>query len=222
MSGSISATTATTGTGAARQTGTTGLAGDFNTFLTLLTTQLQHQDPSQPMDANQLTQQLVQFATVEQQISTNRNLEQMLALQQAGQMAQSASLIGRQVAVAGDTLPLQEGRAEVTLPAAGRARTARIEVRDSAGTLLRQQDVTLGAGASTWRWDGKDQRGSQRADGAYRLGVVGRAADGTAVSLETTVTGRVTGIGREADQLVLRMGTANIGFDKLRDLPGAS
>ena len=49
----------------------TGLADDFDNFLTLLTTQLQHQDPLSPTDTNEFTNQLVQFANVEQQILQN-------------------------------------------------------------------------------------------------------------------------------------------------------
>ena len=45
------------------------LAGNFNTFLKLLTTQLQNQNPLSPLDTNQFTQQLVEFAGVEQQIT---------------------------------------------------------------------------------------------------------------------------------------------------------
>ena len=44
------------------------IAGNFQTFLTLLTTQLQNQNPLDPLDTNQFTQQLVQFAGVEQQL----------------------------------------------------------------------------------------------------------------------------------------------------------
>ncbi len=218
MSGSISASSSAASSGA-RQGTTTGLSGDFSTFLTLLTTQLRNQDPSQPMDANQLTQQLVQFATVEQQMNTNQTLERMLSLQQAGQMADAASLVGRDVSVAGNVLPLQNQAAQVNLPAAGQARTTRIEVQDNSGNLVRRTDVTLGPNATTWNWDGKDQRGSQRADGAYRVTISGRAADGTAATVDTTLTGRVTGVGREGTDLVLRMGRANIPFSQLRDLP---
>ena len=47
------------------------IAGNFNTFLQLLTTQLKNQNPLDPLDTNQFTQQLVQFAEVEQQIKSN-------------------------------------------------------------------------------------------------------------------------------------------------------
>jgi flagellar basal-body rod modification protein FlgD len=219
MSGTIGATgTATSGTAG------TGprLSADLGTFLTLLTTQLRNQDPTKPMDTEQMTQQLVQFATVEQQISGNQTLQQLLTLQQAGQLADTASLIGRKVTVGTDVLPLQEGRGEVVLPAAGAARRALVEVQDSAGNTLRSEVVQLGAGSTVWQWDGRDSRGTQRADGAYRVVLTGRAEDGTAVPLDPAVTGRVTGAARIDGSLMLRLGSATVGFDRLRELPDGS
>jgi flagellar basal-body rod modification protein FlgD len=220
MSGSIASTSA-----AGRSAAASGarLSADMGTFLTLLTTQLRNQDPTQPMDANQMAQQLVQFASVEQQIQGNRSLEQLLALQQAGQLAGAGALVGRRATVESDRLALQSGGAEVNLPPAGSARTARIQIRDAAGTVIRTQDVTLGAAATAWRWDGKDARGNQRQDGTYGVSVEERAADGsTAVPVGFTVTGLVTGARRQDGDLVLRMGTMSVGYDRLRELPGAS
>ncbi|MDN4032164.1 flagellar hook assembly protein FlgD, partial [Chryseobacterium gambrini] len=78
------ATAPTTGTAAAgaSTTARTQLAGSFNNFLTLLTTQLKNQSPTDPLDTNEMTAQLVQFASVEQQIAMNGNLESMVSLQQ--------------------------------------------------------------------------------------------------------------------------------------------
>ena len=85
MSASLSNTTpsaaGTTGTSGQRQTSgkaISGLGTDFNTFLTLLTTQLRNQDPSNAMDVNKMTEQLVQFTAVEQQVQTNSNLQQLI------------------------------------------------------------------------------------------------------------------------------------------------
>ena len=47
-------------------------------FLTLLTTQLRNQNPLDPLDTNQFTQQLVQFAGVEQQINMNQQLTSLV------------------------------------------------------------------------------------------------------------------------------------------------
>lgn len=205
---------------AAAASGGLRLSADLGTFLTLLTTQLRNQDPTKPMDANSLTQQLVQFATVEQQLRGNQTLERLLTLQQAGQLADAAGLVGRRVTVESDRLPLQAGSAEIGLPAAGRARVARIEISDGAGTVIRTEEVRLGAGPTMWRWNGADAAGVVRPDGAYRVAVEGRAEDGAAVPLGFTVAGLVTGAGREGGDLVLRMGGATVGFDRLRELPG--
>jgi flagellar basal-body rod modification protein FlgD len=220
MSGSISATGAPTSqatSGANRAT--TGLGGDFNTFLTLLTTQLKNQDPSQPMDANALTNQLVQFAEVEQATKTNSLMERLIAVQEAGQMAASSDLVGRRVTLETQVLPLQEAKAEVRLPTAGAARRAVVTISDAAGTVLRNTEVPLGTSPTSFVWDGKDRAGTARPDGAYRVSVSGRAADGSVVALPTQVSARVTGVAREASGLVLRFGTATIGFDRLRELP---
>jgi flagellar basal-body rod modification protein FlgD len=230
MSGSIAATTTTgasaTGAGPIGSGSTAGsgtrLSADLNTFLRLLTTQLRNQDPTQPMDANQLTNQLVQFSTVEQQMNTNQTLQSLLSLQQAGQLGQAAALVGRRVAVETDRLPLQAGRAELNLPAAGAARSARIEIRDTTGNLVRSQDVPLGTAAGAWRWDGKDQRGQSRADGSYRVTVTGRGSDGASVPIGFTVTGEVTGATRDHGTVMLRMGALSVGYDRLRDLAGGA
>jgi flagellar basal-body rod modification protein FlgD len=54
------------------------LSDNFDTFLTILTAQIQNQDPLEPMDSNQFTEQLVQFSGVEQQIRVNSQLETLI------------------------------------------------------------------------------------------------------------------------------------------------
>jgi flagellar basal-body rod modification protein FlgD len=216
MSGSVAAASATAAS-AATASGTR-LAGDFSTFLTLLTTQLQNQSPTDPLDTNQMTNQLVQFASVEQQISMNQNLEQLIALQQAAQLTAAAPLVGQRAEVESDQLTLQQGRAEVRLPAAGTARFAEISVADTSGRTLRQQVVALGTTASGWTWDGTDAAGRTLADGAYRVSVTGRGANGEAVTLPFTVAGTVTGAERQGSGLSLTMGALSVGFGSLRRL----
>ncbi len=63
--------TGTTGTSSS-DSAATSLSSNFDTFLKLLTTQMQNQDPLNPMDSAQFTQQLVQFSGVEQSIKTNQ------------------------------------------------------------------------------------------------------------------------------------------------------
>src|SRR5689334_16773248 len=85
------------------------IAGNFQTFLTLLTTQLQNQNPLDPLDTNQFTQQLVQFASVEQQIKMNTQLQSLVSLQQTAQNSQALGFVGKTVTVKGATAPLTNG-----------------------------------------------------------------------------------------------------------------
>src|SRR5512144_1543661 len=75
------------------------IAGNFQTFLTLLTTQLQNQNPLDPLDTNQFTQQLVQFAGVEQQLKTNDTLSTLVSLQQTAQATQALNFVGKTAVV---------------------------------------------------------------------------------------------------------------------------
>jgi flagellar basal-body rod modification protein FlgD len=85
--------------------GLASLAGNFQSFLTLLTTQLRNQDPLNPTDTNQFTQQITQMTGVEQQLISNQLLQQLVA-QQTGVSA-AAGLIGDKITAPGakDTDP---------------------------------------------------------------------------------------------------------------------
>src|SRR6476659_8686345 len=87
------------------------LAGNFQTFLTLLTTQLKNQNPLDPLDTNQFTQQLVQFAQVEQQLKTNDQLTTLVSLQQTAQSTQALTFVGKTAVVDGSTAALTNASA---------------------------------------------------------------------------------------------------------------
>src|ERR1700754_3071469 len=91
------------------------LAGNFQTFLTLLTTQLQNQNPLDPLDTNQFTQQLVQFAGVEQQLRTNDQLTTLVSLQQTAQSTQALTFVGKTAVVDGASTRLTNSAATWTL-----------------------------------------------------------------------------------------------------------
>src|SRR5438309_6693943 len=112
----VSAATSTSSTSktTTASTATTGIADNFQTFLTLLTTQLQNQNPLDPLDTNQFTQQLVQFAGVEQQMNMNTQLQTLVSLQQTAQNTQALGFIGKTVTVTGSVAPLTNGQAQWT------------------------------------------------------------------------------------------------------------
>lgn len=215
MSASIAAAGANAATSAAQ---TPRLAGDFNTFLTLLTTQIKNQSPTDPLDANQMTSQLVQFASVEQQISMNQNLQRLITLEQASQFTASAPLIGRQVEVEAQQMSLQDGVGAVKLPASGSSQTAQVTIRGSGNQIIRQETVQLGSGPTTWSWNGRNGQGAAMPDGTYNVSVTGIGTGGKTESLAFTTLGRVTGAERVNGEMTLLMGQMRASFDKLRSV----
>src|SRR3954453_10502606 len=134
------AITSTGGTAAAAaSTGKTpskGIAENFDSFLMLLTTQLKNQSPLDPLDTNQFTQQLVQFASVEQQLRSNETLKALLTSVKASATSNAASFIGMQVTADGATTRLTTGKAQWTLTPARAAAQAVITIRDQNGSVV--------------------------------------------------------------------------------------
>jgi flagellar basal-body rod modification protein FlgD len=189
------------------------LDGDLNRFLTLLVTQLRNQDPLQPLDANEFTAQLVQFASVEQQVHQNANLEKLLAAQQSGRTAASVGYIDKTVEAAGTALPLQDGAAQgfYTLPE--KAAEAVATITDAAGNVVWSGPAETAAGRHELRWDGRSADGRVLPDGAYSLQVSAIQRTGSAIEVGQTYTGRVTGVAAEDVRTMLELGEVAIGAD---------
>ena len=215
MSASISALSANAATSTAQSS---KFGGDFNTFLTLLTTQIKNQSPTDPLDTNQMTNQLVQFASVEQQIAMNQNLQRLLALEQTSQLTASAPLIGRNVEVEAEQISLQNGVGMLKLPAGGASQAAQITIRGSGDRIIRQETVLLGSAPKTWSWNGRSSDGLPLPDGAYKVNITGIGAGGKTEALPFTTIGRVTGAERAGGDLKLLLGQLQAGFDKLRSV----
>ena len=147
------------------------IASNFQDFLKLLTTQLQHQDPTAPLDTNQFTQQLVQFAQVEQQLATNSHLEKLIGVQETTQLTALTPLIGRTVEAESDEVALQdrEARGAYTLRADATAVT--LTIRDAAGRIVAQGPGEARVGRQEFFWDGALANGKAAPDGAYTVTV---------------------------------------------------
>ncbi|MBT7666952.1 MAG: flagellar hook-basal body complex protein, partial [Rhodospirillaceae bacterium] len=125
------------------------LADNFDTFLTLLTAQLEHQDPLEPMDANQFTDQLVQFTEVEQSIAANKNLEKLLALVGTNSTADAVSYLGKTVEAVGRTTSLTSGKADWRYHLPETAESTTVTITNAAGKLVYSTEGEVAAGNIT-------------------------------------------------------------------------
>jgi flagellar basal-body rod modification protein FlgD len=184
------------------------IAGNFTTFLQLLTTQLQNQNPLDPLDTNQFTQQLVQFAGVEQQINMNTQLQSLVSLQQTAQSTQALAFVGTTVTVNGSTASLASGQAQWTFNPASPA-SATFTVTNSTGQTVYTQTGTVQPGSQQFTWNGLDNNGQKWPDGNYTLSITATGASGQSVAVPTTVTGVVNSVDLTQTPPVLSIGGQN-------------
>jgi flagellar basal-body rod modification protein FlgD len=90
-----------TATASSPQSATKKAALNYDSFLRLLIAQMKNQDPTEPKDSTQYLSQLAAFSSVEQNVSTNQKLDQLMA---SMQLNQSVSFIGRKVTSADGTV----------------------------------------------------------------------------------------------------------------------
>src|SRR4051812_16633246 len=139
------------------------IAQNFDTFLQLLTTQLRNQNPLDPLDTNQFTQQLVQFTGVEQQLKTNEFLEAMMTSTQTANNSQAVSYVGKIVTASGTKSELVNGAASWHFAVEAKADIT-ATVRDANGNVVYTKSGTVNQGESVFTWDGIGNDGRQRND----------------------------------------------------------
>jgi flagellar basal-body rod modification protein FlgD len=191
------------------------LSGNFSTFLTLLTTQLQNQDPLSPMDSNQFTQQLVEFSQVEQQINTNDNLKSLIGLTQSRNASDAVSYLGRTVTLTNGNAALSNGAANWTYALDNNAATTALTVTDSTGKVVYAAPGETAAGVHSFAWDGKDNAGTQLADGTYKLTVTAQDSGGDDVDSAVASKGTVDQIDMTGSEPQLMIGPMEVPLSQI-------
>src|SRR6266581_5604145 len=185
-------------------TATTGIADNFQTFLTLLTTQLQNQNPLDPLDTNQFTAQLVQFAGVEQQLKSNDQLKSLIDIEKSAQATAALAYVGSTVAIDGSTAQLN-GSATWNLKA-DKAATATVTITSSTGQTAYSGTYNLNQGNASFVWDGKGNAGSQWPAGSYKLTATAKDSSGSDVAIATETQGVVDSVDLTATPALLSIG----------------
>jgi flagellar basal-body rod modification protein FlgD len=215
---SVPATSGSGSTASTSATGSNAIAGNFDQFLLLLTTQLQNQNPLDPLDTNQFTQQLVQFASVEQQLNTNSTLTQLLAATRSSNIASGLSYVGATVTVDGATSQLANGSATWQITAPRAAAKSIVTIKDGDGNVVQTVSQPLNAGAQTFSWDGRTSTGSYAPDGAYTINVDAMDASGQLMTISTDATGVVDSVDVSGDTPVLNIGGMSFSAEKVKNI----
>ena len=188
-------------------------------FLKLMITQLQNQDPFEPMDNGEFLGQIAQFGTVSGIEELQQSFKDFSQSIQSGQALQAASLVDRAVVVPADTITLDPEFGQwgsVNLPAS--ATDVTISVHDQAGALVRR--IPLGpqsAGDVEFAWDGLTESGELARPGTYEFRAQATGAARTE-SLEVLLASRVNSVSIDNnDGLTLHVqGLGEVNFSQVR------
>ncbi len=208
-------------TASASSRATSQLTANFDTFLTLLTTQLRNQDPLEPLDTEKFTEQLVQFAGVEQSIQTNQHLEALLALQTSSANETALAMVGRVATVDSDRAVLSDEAARWTYALPQEAAGAVANIYDSDGALVASTTVAPGAGSHNFSWDGELANGESAPAGVYRLEIAAVGADGEAVDAAISTRGLVDAVSFAANTPTIEIAGQRFALDLVRRIDAA-
>ncbi|MCL2473785.1 MAG: flagellar hook assembly protein FlgD [Alphaproteobacteria bacterium] len=156
------------------------LAMNFDMYLRILITQLKNQDPTNAMDPNEFTSQLIQMQQVQAQIDNNKVLTQLIDATNAGALATGVNYIGNYVRAPSPKglIELQDGMSVFGYSLPYAAAQADIVIRDSNGKAVALLPGTTVAGDNYVRWEGEMLDGNIAKDGAYTFEIAAKNSAG--------------------------------------------
>lgn len=191
-------------------------------FLKLMMTQMNNQDPLQPMQNGEFLTQMAQFTSASGIQGLQKSFDSLAATLTSNQALQASTLVGRSVLVPGSTgvLSASQGlRGAVTVPES--TGSLKLNIYDANGQLVRHMD--MGAqpqGQTAFTWNGVMDNGSQAAPGQYTV----RAetfSGGNTVAAQTLVAAGVDSVtlGGQGKGVTLNLaGLGQIDFSKVKEI----
>ena len=193
------------------------IAGNFQSFLLLLTTQLQNQNPLSPLDTNQFTQQLVEFAGVQQQLNTNDSLATLVSLQQTAQSTQALGFVGKTAVINGSTTALSNSTANWQLDVPSSSNVT-VTITNSTGQTVFTKTVPANAGKQVFTWNGLGSDGTQQPDGNYKLTATAKDSAGNTVAVPTQIEGVVSSVDLTQSPPLLSIGGQTFTVNQIQSI----
>jgi flagellar basal-body rod modification protein FlgD len=187
-------------------------------FLQLMTTQLQDQDPTNPVSSTDFFSQIAQFSEVSGIDQLNSSFSSLSSTLASSQTLQAASLIGQSVMVTGSTGELTSSglSGAVQVPASG---DVKVNIYNSSGTLVNTLDLGVqSAGTVPFTWNGNNSGGSSQATGAYTISAqVGSGS--SAQSAPTEVVAQVLSVSPTSSGMMLNLqGLGQVALSQVQQI----
>ena len=216
----LTSSTPTTNNSSAASAATSAASTAINeqNFLQLMTTQLQDQDPLNPVSNSDFFSQIAQFSEVSGIDQLNSSFTSLATQLSSSQTLQAASLIGQSVLVPGSAGQLTSNGlyGAVQVPASGEVT---VQIRNSSGALVNTLDLGVqSAGTVPFTWNGTDSNGNTAAAGAYSVSAqVGSGS--SAQSATTDVAAQVLSVTPSSNGVMLDLaGIGEVPFSQVQQI----
>ena len=189
-------------------------------FMKLLITQMQNQDPLDPMKAEQMVSQLSELTSVEELVAIEGRMQALEVGIASVANTQVSGLVGKTATADGSMLRLVEGEgASSSFQLAQGADEVTVTIRDANGNAVRTLDLgAQPAGNVDFDWDGLDENGQPMEAGRYRMEISAKNANGQSVSVDTDVTGIVTSVDYEGGYPELVIGERRVALGDVQSI----
>ena len=178
-----------------------------NQFLNILLTQMQNQNPLDPMDTKEFTGQLAQFSSLEQQINTNSKLDNLLTAIQSTASSSAFTYIGQTAEINSKDTVLQDGKANWNYVVNSQASEVTVKIKDSTGKVLfEKKDTNVGAGTYMLNADLEDLGATLEDGTVLTLDITATDIAGAKVRTDISTVMKIEGVESGPDGIDLRSG----------------
>ncbi len=192
----------------------------YQMWISILATQLENQDPTDPVDTTEYTNQLIGISQLEQQTLSNETMSSLLVSLQSVENDTSYGYLGEEITALGDTAPLSDGTAKWIYDLPSDASSVVLEVQDTDGNVVYTVDGETSSGVHTFTWDGTSDDGSIAEDAPYVLSISAYNDDGELLDVTQYVQGTVTNIANDGTETLLVMDGVSVSKSTLAYVPG--
>ncbi|MBI9079873.1 MAG: flagellar hook assembly protein FlgD [Pseudodesulfovibrio sp.] len=176
-------------------------------FLTLLVTELEYQDPTEPMNNAEMVNQLTQYSQLDELAEMNDKFDTLTASMNAMTATNGLEYLGKQVEANGYTVNKSgDDISSLSIELGAYAESMTVNIYDENGSIVNTENfIQTDAGTHSYTWDGTDFNGNTVDDGNYYVLVSAENSSGATVDANTTTTGTVTGISTTSDGVVFNL-----------------
>ncbi|EAI4954573.1 flagellar basal body rod modification protein [Campylobacter jejuni] len=230
-SGSTSGTTRTDSSSSSGIVSNPNAALDKDAFLKLLLIELQHQDPTDPMDSDKMLTQTSQLTALEMQQNTNTTMQKMVETMQKLSDSFSTSMSTSALGAIGKMATVSDNKIKLTgadelialkmyLPEDSDENGVTLEIYDSNNKLVfseKSDAKSISQGLFTMEWPGRNNDGVYAGDGEYTVKMVYNNKNGEKITANYG-TYPIEGVVFKDGVAYAKMAGQEVPFDAIQEI----